>query len=217
MMRIAMLSPIAWRTPPVHYGPWEKVTSLLTEGLVKQGHDVTLFATKDSLTHAVLHAVCAKGYEEDHTIIPKVSECLHISELFDHAEEFDIIHNQFDFLPLTYSGLTHTPVVTTIHGFSSPQILPVFRKYNKKTVYVSISDADRNPDLDYIRTIHHGIDLTEFDFQPSPENISCLWAGFTRTRVPKRPSRLPGLRADNSSWPASSRMRPILMNISNRL
>jgi glycosyltransferase involved in cell wall biosynthesis/quercetin dioxygenase-like cupin family protein len=168
MMRIAMLSPIAWRTPPVHYGPWEKVTSLLTEGLVKQGHDVTLFATKDSLTHAVLHAVCAKGYEEDHTIIPKVSECLHISELFDHAEEFDIIHNQFDFLPLTYSGLTHTPVVTTIHGFSSPQILPVFRKYNKKTVYVSISDADRNPDLDYIRTIHHGIDLSEFDFQPSP-------------------------------------------------
>ncbi|MCA1787951.1 MAG: glycosyltransferase family 4 protein, partial [Desulfobacteraceae bacterium] len=178
MMRIAMLSPIAWRTPPVHYGPWEKVASLLTEGLVKLGHDVTLFATKDSLTHATLHAVCARGYEEDHTIIPKVSECLHISELFDHAEEFDIIHNHFDYLPLTYTGLTHTPVVTTIHGFSSPKILPVFRKYNKKTFYVSISDADRNPDLDYIRTIHHGIDLTEFDFQPYPEDFLLFLGRF---------------------------------------
>lgn len=177
-MRIAMLSPIAWRTPPVHYGPWEKVASLLTEGLVERGHDVTLFATKDSLTHATLHAVCAKGYEEDPTIIPKVSECLHISELFDHAEEFDIIHNHFDFLPLTYTGLTHTPVVTTIHGFSSPQILPVFKKYNQKTFYVSISNADRNPDLDYIRTIHHGIDLTEFDFQPHPEEFLLFLGRF---------------------------------------
>jgi glycosyltransferase involved in cell wall biosynthesis/quercetin dioxygenase-like cupin family protein len=130
---------------------------------------VTLFATGDSLTHATLHAVCERGYEEDHTFIPKVFECLHISELFDHAEEFDIIHNHFDFLPLSYTGLTRTPVVTTIHGFSSPGILPVYRKYNKKTFYVSISDTDRDPDLDYIRTIHHGIDLAEFDFQPHPE------------------------------------------------
>ncbi len=177
-MRIAMLSPIAWRTPPVHYGPWEKVASLLTEGLVKRGLDVTLFATKDSLTHAALHAVCAKGYEEDPTIIPKVSECLHISELFDHADAFDIIHNHFDFLPLTYTGLTRTPVVTTIHGFSSPKIVPVFKKYNKKTFYVSISDADRNPDLDYIRTIHHGIDLAEFDFHPHPEDYLLFLGRF---------------------------------------
>jgi len=203
-MRIAMLSPIAWRTPPVHYGPWEKVASLLTEALVGRGHDVTLFATKDSLTHAHLHAVCARGYEEDPDIIPKVFECLHISELFDHAEEFDIIHNHFDFLPLTYTGLTHTPVVTTIHGFSSPKILPVFRKYNKKTFYVSISDADRDPDLDYIRI-----------FSPILKITCCFWAGFTRIRAPKRLSRLPGPRAENSSWPESSRMRPILINISN--
>ena len=177
-MRIAILSPIAWRTPPVHYGPWEKVASLLTEGLVQRGHDVTLFATGDSVTHARLHAVCARGYEEDQTIIPKVSECLHISELFDHAEEFDMIHNHFDFLPLTYTGFAHTPVVTTIHGFSSPNILPVFRKYNQKTFYVSISNADRDPDLDYIRTIHHGIDLREFDFQPYPEDYLLFLGRF---------------------------------------
>jgi len=169
-MRIAMLSPIAWRTPPRHYGPWESVVSLLTEGLVSRGHNVTLFATGDSKTEGKLHAVCARGYEEDPSIVPKVWECLHISELFEHAEEFDIIHNNFDFLPLTYTGFITTPVVTTIHGFSSPGILPVYRKYNRKVFYVSISDADRSPDLDYIKTIHHGIDINQFDFRAEPDN-----------------------------------------------
>ncbi len=169
-MHIAMLSPIAWRTPPQHYGPWESVTSLLTEGLVSCGHQVTLFATQDSQTSGSLHAVCAHGYEEDTSILPKVWECLHISELFERAEQFDIIHNQFDFLPLSYSGLVDTPMLTTIHGFSSPNILPVYKKYNGKTSYVSISAADRAADLDYIRTIHHGIDLKQFDFQAEPDD-----------------------------------------------
>ncbi len=169
-MRIAMLSSIAWRTPPRDYGPWESVVSLLTEGLVSRGHDVTLFATGDSQTSGKLHAVCARGYEEDRSIVPKVWECLHISELFEDAEDFEIIHNNFDFLPLTYTGLTTTPVVTTIHGFSSPGILPVYKKYNSKVFYVSISDADRSPELDYIKTIHHGIDIEQFDFQSEPED-----------------------------------------------
>jgi len=169
-MRIAMLSPIAWRTPPRHYGPWENVVSLLTEGLVSRGYDVTLFATGDSETSGKLHAVCARGYEEDHSIMSKVWESLHISELFEHAEEFDIIHNNFDFLPLTYTGLIATPFITTIHGFSSPGILPVYKKYNSTVFYVSISDADRSPDLDYIKTIHHGIDMKQFGFQPEPDD-----------------------------------------------
>ena len=169
-MRIAMLSPIAWRTPPRHYGPWESVVSLLTEGLVSQGYDVILFATGDSETSGKLHAVCPRGYEEDRSIMPKVWECLHISEVFEHTEDFDIIHNNFDFLPLTYTGLITTPVVTTIHGFSSPGILPVYKKYNRKVFYVSISDADRSPELDYIKTIHHGIDIKQFDFQPDPDD-----------------------------------------------
>jgi glycosyltransferase involved in cell wall biosynthesis len=169
-MRIAMLSPIAWRTPPRHYGPWESIVSLITEGLVARGYDVTLFATGDSQTSAKLHAVCPIGYEEDRAINAKVWEALHISELFDHADDFDIIHNHFDFLPLTYSGLTDTPVITTIHGFSSAEILPVYKKYNKYVSYVSISDADRAPELDYIKTIYHGIDLKKFDFQPEPDD-----------------------------------------------
>lgn len=169
-MNIAMLAPIAWRTPPRHYGPWENVAALLTEGLVACGHDVTLFATADSQTSAKLHAVCPQGYEERRSLIPKVWECLHISELFERADAYDIIHNHFDYLPLTYSSLTATPVVTTIHGFSSPGILPVYKKYNGKTFYVAISDADRTPELDYVKTVHHGIDLAQFDFQPDPDD-----------------------------------------------
>ena len=184
-MHIAMLSPIAWRTPPLHYGPWESVASLLTEGLVACGHDVTLFATADSQTSGTLHAVCPKGYEEDHSLIPKVWECLHISEVFDHAGDFDIIHNNFDYLPLTYTGLVTTPVVTTIHGFSSPGILPVYKKYNGKVYYVSISDADRSPDLDYIKTIHHGIDINQFDFQPEPDEYLIFFGRIHHDKGPK--------------------------------
>jgi glycosyltransferase involved in cell wall biosynthesis len=169
-MQVAMLAPIAWRTPPRHYGPWETVVSLLTEGLVRRGVDVTLYATADSITSARLRAVCPRGYEEDPSIDAKVWECLHISELFEHGDEFDLIHNHFDFLPLTYTKMTRTPVLTTIHGFSSPRILPVYKKYNGKVYYVAISEADRNPELDYIATIHHGIDLTQFEFRAEPED-----------------------------------------------
>jgi len=168
-MKIGMLSPIAWRTPPRHYGPWENVVSLLTEALVKRGIDVTLFATGDSLTNARLQAICKKGYEEDRSIEPKVWECLHISEVFEHAGEFDLIHNNFDFLPLTYSGLTSTPVITTIHGFSSPKIYPVYQKYNDRAFYVSISKADRLDSLDYVANVYHGIDISQFTFQPRPD------------------------------------------------
>ena len=165
-IRIGMLSPIAWRTPPRHYGPWESFVSVLTEGLVNYGLDVTLFATADSQTKAKLRAVCKRGYEEDPSIEPKVWESLHISEVFEHADEFDIIHNNFDFLPLTYSALVSTPVVTTIHGFSSPRIYPVYQKYNGRVFYVSISMADRLDSLDYIANVYHGIDISRFTFQP---------------------------------------------------
>jgi len=163
-MRIAVLSPISWRTPPLHYGPWESVVSLLTEELVQMGLDVTLFATGDSRTSGKLVAVCPHPYSEDHSVDPKVAECLHISEIFERATEFDIIHNHFDFLPLTYSGLVETPVVTTIHGFSSPSIVPVYKKYNDRGHYVAISDSDKSPELDYVATIHHGIDVAQFPF-----------------------------------------------------
>jgi glycosyltransferase involved in cell wall biosynthesis len=167
-LRIAVLAPVAWRVPPRHYGPWEQFSSLLTEGLVSRGAEVTLFASGDSLTGARLASVVAHGWEEDPTVEPKVAECLHISALFERAHEFDLIHNSFDFLPLTYSALVSTPVLTTIHGFSSPQIVDVYEKYNRTGGYVAISDADRHPRLDYMTTIHHGIDTDAFALHDGP-------------------------------------------------
>ena len=157
-----MLASIAHRVPPRGYGPWEQVASTLAEGLVARGHEVTLFATADSLTAAHLHAEAPGGYEEDPTVDAKVSEGLHIAACFERAGQFDVISNQFDFLPLVFSRLVATPVVTTVHGFSSERILPVYRAYDDVTHYVAISDADRHPDLTYAATIHHGIDVDAF-------------------------------------------------------
>ncbi|HWN21412.1 MAG TPA: glycosyltransferase family 4 protein [Gaiellaceae bacterium] len=167
-LRVAMLAPVSWRVPPRHYGPWEQFASLLTEGLVAKGIDVTLFATADSITSGRLASVVARGYSEDPDVEPKVAECLHIAHAFERAGEFDLIHNSFDFLPLSYSGLVDTPVLTTIHGFSSHRILQVYQRYNADSAYVAISDADRHPSLDYVATIHHGIDTEAFSLHPSP-------------------------------------------------
>jgi glycosyltransferase involved in cell wall biosynthesis len=162
-LRVAVLAPISWRVPPRHYGPWEQFVSLLTEGLVARGVDVTLFATADSATSARLSSTAARGWSEDpDRPDAKVAESLHISAVFERAGEFDLIHNSFDFLPLTYSALVSTPVLTTIHGFSSPAIVPVYEKYNHHGAYVAISEADRHPRLDYVATIHHGIDTAAF-------------------------------------------------------
>jgi len=158
-----VLAPIAWRVPPRHYGPWEQFASLLTEGLVARGHDVTLFATADSITSARLVGSAPTGYAEDATLDAKVWEALHIAAAFQRADEFDVIHNGFDFLPLSFSRLVRTPVVTTIHGFSSEAIVPVYERYNDIGHYVAISDADRHERLEYAATIHHGIDFAEFD------------------------------------------------------
>ena len=163
-----MLAPISWRVPPRNYGPWEQFASLLTEGLVERGVDVTLFATADSITRARLVGTAPTGYSEDPALDAKVWESLHIAALFERADEFDVIHNSFDFLPLTYGGLVETPVVTTIHGFSSERILPVFEKYNARGHYVAISDADRRDSLDYAATIHHGIDMSVFELEQEP-------------------------------------------------
>jgi glycosyltransferase involved in cell wall biosynthesis len=163
-MKIAMLAPIAWRTPPRHYGPWELVTSLLTEALVARGIDVTLFATQDSITAGTLAGVVPRGYEEDPAIDAKVWEYAHQSHLFTRAGEFDLIHNQADFPAHAYAPLIDTPMVTTIHGFSSDRILPMYKPFEDRVHYVAISEADRHPSLNYAATIHHGIRLDEFPF-----------------------------------------------------
>ena len=164
-MKVAILSPVVWRTPPRKYGPWEQVASNITEGLLEKGIDVTLFATGDSITKGKLDYIIEMPYGENPELDVKVCECLHISNLMESSSEFDIIHNNYDFLPLTYSRLIKTPMVTTIHGFSSPKIIPVYKKYSDINYYVSISNSDRSPELEYIATIYNGINEKEFTFR----------------------------------------------------
>lgn len=166
-MRVAMIAPIAWRTPPRHYGPWELVTSLLTEALVARGVEVTLFATRDSLTSAKLDGVVPAPYSEDPSIDAKVWEYRHLAHVFAQADRFDVIHNQADFPAHAFSGLVDTPMVTTIHGFSSERILPMYKPFEHRVHYVAISEADRHPALRYAATIHHGIAIAEFPFDPA--------------------------------------------------
>ena len=170
-LRVAMLAPISWRTPPRAYGPWELVTSLLTEALLARGVEVTLFATQDSHTAGRLQGVVPRAYSEDPSVDAKVWEAMHVAHVFERAAEFDIIHNQADFVPLAFSRLVSTPLVTTIHGFSGARILPIFRAYADRVSYVAISEADRAPDLPYAAVIHHGIPLDDFPFvaEPGPD------------------------------------------------
>jgi glycosyltransferase involved in cell wall biosynthesis len=142
--------------------------SLLTEGLVARGVDVTLFATADSVTTARLIGTAPAGYSEDATLDAKVWEALHVAAAFEHASALDLLHNSADFLPLTYSRLVDTPMVTTIHGFASDATLPVYQAYADRSAYVAISDADRHPALQYAATIHHGIDLSAFELRVEP-------------------------------------------------
>lgn len=166
-MKIGVIASVAHRLPPLNYGPWEQIASTLTEGFVSRGHDVTLFATADSKTSARLLGTVQSGYEETEEADAKVFEALHNSIVFEHANEFDVLANHFDFMPLTYSHLVSVPMVTTIHGFSSPKIMPVYQFFNDIAHYVAISNANRHPELQYDSTIYHGIDLSNFTFRPT--------------------------------------------------
>ncbi len=176
--RIGVIAPVAWRTPPRAYGPWEQVASNMTEGLVAAGHDVTLFATADSVTGARLVGTTPAGYEEDRTLDAKICEYTHLSQVFERACEFDLLHNHFDFMPLAYSRLVDTPMVTTIHGFSSERILPMYRRYDDRVHYVSISDADRDPSLRYAATVYNGIDVDAFGFGDSHDGPKAKYGPY---------------------------------------
>ncbi|SCL72796.1 glycosyltransferase family 4 protein [Micromonospora peucetia] len=165
-MRVALLGPVAWRTPPRHYGPWEQVTGLLAEGLVARGVDVTLFATLDSITSATLDGVCPRGYAEDQRMDGRVWEAMHVSHALARSAEFDLVHSHLDWLPLAFAEHCDAPLLTTVHGFSGAGILPAYEK--GRSSYVSISDADRTPGLDYLATVYHGVDLDGLPFTPEP-------------------------------------------------
>ena len=203
-----MLAPIAWRTPPRAYGPWELVTSLLTEALVARGVDVTLFATADSITAGKLEAVVPSPYEEDPAIDAKVWEYRHLSHCFAQANRFDLIHNQADFPAHAFAPLIDTPMVTTIHGFSSDRILPMYAPFDERVHYVAISEADQHPGLRYAATIHHGIRVEDFPFDPDGAERRCCSSGAsTPTRARAKRWRRRARAVGGSTSTASCRTR----------
>jgi glycosyltransferase involved in cell wall biosynthesis len=161
-MRIAILGPIAWRTPPRHYGPWERVAGLIADGLHARGVDVTLFATLDSETPAKLDGVCPHGYADDEELDGRVWEALHVAHALARSSDFDLVHNHLDWLPLAFDGFARAPLVTTIHGFSSPAILPAYER--SRSAFVSISITDRAPGVTYVANVYHGVDFAELPF-----------------------------------------------------
>ena len=165
-MKIAVLGPVAWRTPPRHYGPWERVAGLVADGLHAKGVDVTLFATLDSITPAKLDGVCPHGYAEDDSLDGRIWEAMHVAHALRRSGDFDLVHNHVDWLPLAFDCLAGAPLVTTIHGFSSPAILPAFER--SRSAFVSISLFDRAPTIPYVANVYHGVDLAELPFAPTP-------------------------------------------------
>jgi glycosyltransferase involved in cell wall biosynthesis len=167
--RLAVLAAISWPAPPPGYGPWEQIAFNVADGMRRRGLDVTLFATGNSHFDGNLVSVVPVGFNEDPALNQDVFTALHIAELFRRAGEFDLIHNHLDWKPLTYALSSQTPpLVTTIHGFSSPQILAAYYAGAERSFYCSISDADRDPGLEYLATTYNGIDPAEFTFSDRP-------------------------------------------------
>ncbi len=168
-LRLAVLAPISRPTPPAGYGPWEQVAGDIAAGMVARGLDVTLFATGDSQTAARLISVAPRGLEEDRGLDAEVFSALHTAAVFERAHEFDLIHNSFDWKPLTYALATPAPpLLTTIHGFSRPPILAAYYAAAERSFYCSISDSDRDPGLAYLSTAYNGIDPGAFTFNDRP-------------------------------------------------
>ncbi len=176
-LKIAVISPISWRTPPKTYGPWEQVANNIAEGMINRGHDVTLFATADSITQGKLSAVCPHPLAEDRKLDSEVYKFLHLGNVFEKANQFDIIHNQFDYYPLVFSKLIDVPIVTTINGFHNDQYKLIYKQYNKRVSYVSISNADRAKGINYSATVYNGIKLSEFKFNKKPNGDYLLFIG----------------------------------------
>ncbi|HEV3158062.1 MAG TPA: glycosyltransferase family 4 protein [Candidatus Baltobacteraceae bacterium] len=168
-LRLAILAPITWPTPPPGYGPWEQVASDIAEGMQRRGLSVTLFAAGNSRTNGKLRSVVPVGINQDPALNGEVYGALHIGAVFERAREFDLIHNNLDWKPMTYALATsEPPLVTTIHGFSSPQILAAYYGCAHRSFFCSISDADRDPGLAYLKTTYNGVDASAFTFVDRP-------------------------------------------------
>jgi glycosyltransferase involved in cell wall biosynthesis len=173
-MRIAQVAPLFESVPPRLYGGTERVVSYLTEELVRRGHDVTLFATGDSVTSARLVPVVERAMRFDPAArdLMAVHYTIALGAVFSRAAEFDVIHLHVDHLAFPLDELSPTPTVHTIHGrLDLPHLVPLYRQF-RSVPLVSISDAQRAP-LDglgvrWVGTVYHGLPLERYAFAPEP-------------------------------------------------
>ncbi|BAY13320.1 glycosyltransferase family 4 protein [Calothrix sp. NIES-2098] len=169
-MRIAQISPLWERVPPFRYGGIELVVQLLTDELVRRGHEVTLFASGDSITKAKLHSVHDKAIRLDPTVKePLVYEQMMLADVYQKAHHFDIIHSHVGASALGYASFVKTPSVHTMHGVFTRDNEKIFRHFSWQP-FISISEAQREPrlGLNYIHTVYNGIDTSAYKFQPEP-------------------------------------------------
>lgn len=171
-MRIAQVCPMWESVPPKAYGGIELVVSLLTEELVRRGHEVTLFASGDSITSAKLESVLPESLSLD-SAVKKYNfyEMLQLSRAYEQADKFDVIHSHMAPAAVSYANLVKTPTVHTLHGIFDKDNEELFF-HGRRQRYVSISDAQREPrlGLNYVATIYNGIDTSAFKFYPKPED-----------------------------------------------
>jgi len=159
-MRIAQIAPLTEAVPPRLYGGTERVVSYLTEDLVREGHDVTLFASADSATTARLHACWPRALRLDAGLSdPRAPHMLMLETVFHQADQFDLLHFHLDYCPFPLFSRQRTPFVTTLHGrLDLPELTPIFDRF-RRVALVSVSDAQRQPlpRAHFLRTIHHGM------------------------------------------------------------
>ncbi|MCX7595581.1 MAG: glycosyltransferase family 4 protein [Fischerella sp.] len=168
-MKIAQIAPLWEQVPPTTYGGTELVVSRLTDELVRRGHDVTLFASGDSQTLARLEASSPRALRLDTSIKePAMYELLHVSKVYQHAAEFDIIHSHVGVWSLALASLVSTPTVHTLHGIFTRDNSKVYRQHHTQP-YVSISDAQRLLNINYVATVYNGISVENFPFFDKPQ------------------------------------------------
>jgi glycosyltransferase involved in cell wall biosynthesis len=170
-MKIAQIAPLYESVPPMTYGGSERIVSYLTEELVRQGHDVTLFASGDSVTEAHLVAVCERSLRLDEHCVDQLSRhVVMLEQVMQRAAEFDVIHFHVDYLHFPLSRRMHTPHVTTLHGrLDLPDLIPLYDEFAEMPV-VSISDSQREPlpHANWVATIHHGLPPDAYRLHAEP-------------------------------------------------
>jgi len=199
-MRIAQVAPLWERVPPPAYGGIELVVGLLTDELVRRGHEVTLFASGDSISLAKLESVHHQALRLDSNVREYgIYEMLQMSRVYEQASEFDIIHSHMGCVALPYGNLVKTPTVHTLHGIFTPDNEKMFT-HARRQPYVSISDAQREPrlNLNCVATVYNGIDLTTYDFYPEAQDPPYL--AFLGRISPEKGTHLAIEIAKRSGW-----------------